>query len=42
VQPLDGEVAVRRLLDVVPGVGQRPGQRAPQRVVIVGYQNPPN
>ena len=40
VQPLDGEVAVRRLVDLVPGLGQRARERPPQRVVIIGNQNP--
>jgi len=40
VQALDGEVAVGRLLDLVPGLGQRPGERAPQRVVVIRNQYP--
>ena len=40
VQLLDGGVAVRRLVDVVAGVGQRADEPAAQRIVIVGYENP--
>ena len=40
VQLLDGDVAVRRLVDLVLRVGQRADDAAPQRVVIVCYQNP--
>ena len=39
VQPLDGGVAVRRFLDLVPGFGQPAHQPAAQRIVIVGNQN---
>ena len=40
VQLLDGDVAVRRLVDLVLGVRQRAHDAAPQRIVIVCYQNP--
>ena len=40
VQLLDGDVAVRRLVDLVVRVGQRAHDAAPKRIVIVGYQNP--
>src|SRR6185436_15496863 len=39
VQLLDGDVAVRRLVDLVMRVRQRAHDAAPKRVVIVGYQN---
>ena len=36
VQPLDRGVAVRRLLDLVTGIGQPADQAAAQRIVIIG------
>jgi hypothetical protein len=39
VQLLDGGVAVRRLFDVVPGLGEAAGKAAAQRIVIVGDEN---
>ena len=38
VQTLDRGVAVRRLLDFVPGVGQPADQPAAQRIVIIGNE----
>ena len=40
VQLLDGDVAVRRLVDFVMRVRQRADDAAPKRIVIVCYQNP--
>ena len=39
VQPLDGGVAVRGLVDFVAGLGQPAHQPAPERIVIVGDEN---
>ena len=39
VQPLDGGVAVRGFVHLVPGFGEAADQAPPERVVIVGNQN---
>ena len=39
VQPLDGRVAVGRLVELVAGLGERPDQPPPQGVVIVCNQD---
>jgi hypothetical protein len=39
VQPLDGGVAVRGLVDFVSSLGQPAREPAPKRVVVVGNQN---
>jgi hypothetical protein len=37
---LDSHVAVGRLIDLMPRFRERAGDAAPQRIVIVGDQNP--